>query len=126
MLIVLETVKFQKVPFLFQVCEAIPFQFHHYGAFVCNRCRAFFRRMVRRRRKGAKVGKCLGNNALRRSMIEIPDVVPERPVCDISVFRGACPPCRFSRCLNVGMKPALVLSDDVRKEKYVSTHGSPK
>lgn len=106
------------------MCEAIPFQFHHYGAFVCNRCRAFFRRMVRRRRKGGKVGACLGN-ALRRSLLEIPDIVPERPVCDISVYRGACPPCRFSRCLNVGMKDALVLTDDKTK-KRTNSDGSPQ
>ena len=58
--------------------------------------------------------------------MEIPDVVPETPVCDVGVYRGACPPCRFSRCLNVGMRDSMVLTDDDRTKKYINSHVTPK
>ena len=37
---------YRHAPQMCEVCEAVPFQFHHFGAFCCNRCRAFFRRYI--------------------------------------------------------------------------------
>ncbi len=41
-----------------------------------------------------------------------------RPVCDLSLFRSACPTCRLAACIDAGMRPEQVLTDADRVDKY--------
>ncbi len=77
---------------------------------MCNRCRAFFRRTVRRERLGVAVTQCLTTKRFYSS--------ETRPICDITLFRGACQACRYATCIAVGMKPESVLTDADRVKKY--------
>ncbi|XP_040572498.1 uncharacterized protein [Lepeophtheirus salmonis] len=103
---------------LCRVCRVVEYQFHHYGAYACNRCRAFFRRMVRRQRKGNPPTPCITTKG-------VPPIT-DAPICDISLFRGACQACRFLACLNKGMDPSLVLTDEVRTSRYSRSNQATK
>jgi len=88
----------------------VAFQSHHFGAYVCNRCRAFWRRCVRRGRRGPPVAECQTTN--------VPYFDGMRSVCDITIFRGACQACRFAKCVAVGMREDSVLTEEDRAGKY--------
>ena len=75
------------------VCSAARNHQFYYGAPVCAACKAFFLRCVRNRRNSIPVSPCSFKNA-----------------CEISdkKSRFLCPPCRWQKCLEFGMKECLV------------------
>jgi len=75
------------------ICSALAIDHLHYGGLACFSCKAFFRRIVVTQSKKSKRcrrgdGKCILTLGKRNN----------------------CPPCRFQRCLDSGMKPSLVVS----------------
>ena len=70
----------------------------HYGALTCYPCRAFFRRAQSRKRdlRCKKQGDCKLNG-------------------DVKKF---CASCRYNKCIQVGMKPALVLKEEEICERF--------
>eukprot|EP00095_Tigriopus_kingsejongensis_P005278 snap_masked-scaffold464_size163657-processed-gene-0.15 protein:Tk05278 transcript:snap_masked-scaffold464_size163657-processed-gene-0.15-mRNA-1 annotation:"nuclear receptor subfamily 1 group i member 2-like" len=72
----------------------------HYGALTCYSCRAFFRRSLQKTRKPEfkcfKVGDC--------------DITPKS--------RRKCQKCRFQKCLEVGMKIEMVLTDTQKERRF--------
>lgn len=84
-----------------QVCGDKANDHIHYGAIACYSCRAFFRRGV----GASDQYQCtFGLN------------------CEISVkTRKQCQYCRFQKCLDIGMKPTWVMTEDEKKEKKDKT-----
>ena len=85
-----------------QICETkapekVKF-YHHYGAICCYSCKAFFRRYVRGE-NNPHLYKCKGNNT-----------------CPLTNGRKTCKPCRYQKCLQVGMMPENVLNEEDRKK----------
>ena len=80
-----------------QVCGDKANDHIHYGAIACYSCRAFFRRGV----GAADQYQCtFGQN------------------CTITVkTRKQCQYCRFKKCLDIGMKPTWVMTDEEKAEK---------
>ena len=77
----------------------------HYGAMSCMSCKAFFRRCVRDK---------------------APTICKQQGHCNItSKSRIKCKKCRYEKCLAIGMKPELVLTDEADRKKYsrFSTRG---
>ena len=83
------------------VCTAGANGHLHYGSVCCYACRGFFRRTTRRRTKEVGKLKCAHNGQ-----------------CEIkgTISRLHCPPCRYDKCLSVGMEPTFVMSEQDRKE----------
>lgn len=92
------------------VCGDLAIAHMHYGGVCCYSCKAFFRRATQTGKD--KKYKCKNDKQ-----------------CPITYTnRRACQYCRFHKCLNIGMKPNWVLSDEqcnirfrkVRKDKSVN------
>lgn len=67
---------------------------YHYGIFSCESCKGFFKRTVQNK----KAYKC-----------------HQKGSCDINVYnRKKCPACRFTKCLEVGMKLEAIRVDRTR------------
>eukprot|EP00092_Neocalanus_flemingeri_P022088 GFUD01023957.1.p1 GENE.GFUD01023957.1~~GFUD01023957.1.p1 ORF type:complete len:143 (+),score=19.53 GFUD01023957.1:49-477(+) len=80
------------------VCDMeIPKSRLHYGGISCYSCRAFFRRMTQK----ADLNKCRFD---RKCYIGFRD-------------RKSCPPCRYEKCLRIGMRPDLVLDEGEKKKR---------
>jgi len=81
------------------VCyQKIPKDRIHYGGISCYSCRAFFRRNTQR--EELPVCKADGN-------------------CEVThVDRKQCSACRYSKCIRIGMKPELVLTEDDKKKRF--------
>lgn len=81
------------------VCyQKIPKDRIHYGGVSCYSCRAFFRRNTQR--EELPVCKSDGN-------------------CEVThVDRKQCSACRYSKCIRIGMKPELVLTEDDKKKRF--------
>lgn len=74
---------------------------------------------MRRIRRGGIVADCL--------ITKQPYTGFTTPTCDITLFRGACQACRFATCIEQGMKPDTVLTDQARNLKYAkSAEKEPK
>ena len=84
------------------VCKEVTTNQHlHYGALCCLSCRAFFRRANQSARQGYKC-KSEGGEG-----------------CDTSFKnRKKCRKCRYEKCLSIGMKPTMVLSDNQKKIRF--------
>ena len=89
------------IPIQCQVCGDLANAHNHYGAIVCFSCRAFFRRGSN---KGSKA-KFVCNNQDEK--------------CEITVAtRKRCLLCRYKKCLEVGMRPDWVMSDEDKVEMW--------
>ena len=85
-----------------RVCAImIPTNHLNYGALTCYSCRAFFRRVVVRKRKNKLVCHFNADGCV---------INPEN--------RSSCRKCRYDKCLAVGMKPDLVLNEDQKKARF--------
>jgi len=92
------------------VCGDLAIAHMHYGGVCCYSCKAFFRRATQTGKD--KKYKC---KAAKECLITYTN-------------RRACQYCRFTKCVDIGMKPNWVLSDEqcnirfrkVRKEKLVN------
>jgi len=81
------------------VChQPIPKGRVHYGGVSCYSCRAFFRRNTQR---------------------------DELPVCKVDGActityqdRKQCSSCRYGKCISIGMRPELVLTEDEKKRRF--------
>jgi len=81
------------------ICSAVAVDHLHYGGLACFSCKAFFRRMVVTQSKKSR--RCRTGDGQ----------------CILTLSkRNNCPPCRFQRCLQSGMKPELVMSGKVNKK----------
>merc|ERR1712106_600528 len=82
------------------VCGEKAGKHSYYGGQVCASCRAFFRRSVQSKYyeifECKKVKNCLVNAQTRKN----------------------CQFCRFKKCLESGMKPSWVLSDEERNRRF--------
>ncbi|KAK7094708.1 nuclear hormone receptor FTZ-F1 beta-like isoform X2 [Littorina saxatilis] len=83
---------------------------YHYGVFTCESCKGFFKRTVQNKKSFQchKTGEC-----------------------DINIYnRKKCPACRFSKCLNAGMRLEAIRQDRTRggRSSYdgCSPHGKPR
>ena len=73
------------------VCKAPAPDHFHFGGRTCYSCRAFFRRTVERvQRKGLK--RCKAGTG----------------DCVVSQDAKSCIHCRYTKCINIGMKPELL------------------
>eukprot|EP00095_Tigriopus_kingsejongensis_P012478 maker-scaffold323_size206388-snap-gene-1.16 protein:Tk12478 transcript:maker-scaffold323_size206388-snap-gene-1.16-mRNA-1 annotation:"hypothetical protein DAPPUDRAFT_304351" len=78
------------------VCGDIANDHVHYGAIACYSCRAFFRRSV----SNEAHYECSRNSK-----------------CPVTKeTRKHCQSCRFSKCVDIGMKPSWVMTEDERKD----------
>ena len=102
-----------------QVCEATAGKHNYYGGNVCTSCRGFFRRSIQSKQYPLFI--CIGSCAKTR-FNEIPIVTEKErlALCKIdSKSRKSCKKCRFVRCINCGMRPAWVLSDEDRMKRLL-------
>jgi len=77
----------------------------HYGAMTCFSCRAFFRRSIQ--------NKTASTYACRRNKD-----------CEINLkTRKNCQYCRYQKCIEVGMKPTWVLSEEERQRRFQKSRG---
>lgn len=84
-----------------QVCGDKANDHIHYGAIACYSCRAFFRRGV----GASDQYQCTYGQK-----------------CKITLkSRKQCQYCRFHKCLEIGMKPTWVMTDEEKKEKREKT-----
>ena len=74
---------------------------HFGGGASCFSCRAFFRRIVRKK----KPTKCQGG--------------PQTCVIDV-INRAVCAYCRYQKCLSIGMDPQRVMKGEYLQEKKKS------
>ncbi|TRY76250.1 hypothetical protein TCAL_08790 [Tigriopus californicus] len=84
------------------VCEVESDNHHvHYGALACFSCRAFFRRAHNK-----------GDG--------IPGYVCKKDgKCNVTAKnRKKCQRCRYDKCVDMGMNPSLVLTDDQKKVRF--------
>ena len=73
------------------MCKAPAPDHFHFGGRTCYSCRAFFRRTVERvQRKGLK--RCKAGTG----------------DCVVSQDAKSCIHCRYTKCINIGMKPELL------------------
>ncbi|TRY72416.1 hypothetical protein TCAL_09547 [Tigriopus californicus] len=78
------------------VCGDIANDHVHYGAIACYSCRAFFRRSV----SNEAHYECSRNSK-----------------CPVTKeTRKHCQSCRFKKCIDIGMKPSWVMTEDERKD----------
>ena len=71
---------------------------HFGGGASCFSCRAFFRRIVRKK----KPTKCQGG--VQKCVIDI-------------INRALCAFCRYQKCLSIGMDPQRVMKEEYLQEK---------
>eukprot|EP00095_Tigriopus_kingsejongensis_P006368 maker-scaffold42_size484952-snap-gene-3.25 protein:Tk06368 transcript:maker-scaffold42_size484952-snap-gene-3.25-mRNA-1 annotation:"retinoid x" len=84
---------------LCQVCGLHAGKHNYYGGQVCESCRAFFRRSVQNQSYPTYMCKASG-------------------ACDIdSKSRRSCACCRYEKCLEAGMNPKWIISDEERRVK---------
>lgn len=74
----------------------------HYGGRCCFSCKAFFRRAVNWHNSKVKLFQCRNLQSCR---IDIKS-------------RKCCQYCRFQKCLDTGMNPSWVLSDNERQQRF--------
>eukprot|EP00094_Tigriopus_californicus_P002846 TCALIF_02744-PA protein Name:"Similar to nhr-7 Nuclear hormone receptor family member nhr-7 (Caenorhabditis elegans)" AED:0.09 eAED:0.09 QI:0/0.66/0.5/0.75/1/1/4/411/616 len=74
----------------------------HYGGRCCFSCKAFFRRAVNWHNSKVKLFQCRN---VQNCRIDIKS-------------RKCCQYCRFQKCLDTGMNPSWVLSDDERQQRF--------
>ena len=87
------------------VCSVVSDNHHiHYGALACFSCRAFFRR---------------AHNKSGGSSDPPNYICKHDGKCDItSKNRKKCQKCRYDKCIEIGMNPNLVLTDDQKKVRF--------
>ena len=87
------------------VCAVVSDNHHiHYGALACFSCRAFFRR---------------AHNKSGGSSDPPSYICKHDGKCDItSKNRKKCQKCRYDKCIEIGMNPNLVLTDDQKKVRF--------
>lgn len=83
-----------------RVCYEPAARHIHYGAVTCFSCRAFFRRSIQN--QSYEAYKCR-----------------KQEQCDINLkSRKSCQKCRFTKCLDIGMKSSWVLSEEERHRRF--------
>eukprot|EP00095_Tigriopus_kingsejongensis_P010889 snap_masked-scaffold1216_size55193-processed-gene-0.1 protein:Tk10889 transcript:snap_masked-scaffold1216_size55193-processed-gene-0.1-mRNA-1 annotation:"hypothetical protein AaeL_AAEL001299" len=88
------------------ICSKPAGKHSYYGAQTCVSCRGFFRRSVQSNHHS--VFKCLANGN-----------------CSIdSGSRRSCKLCRYQKCVQAGMNPSYVLTNQQRKERIVKRYKS--
>jgi len=99
---VTKTVKPKEEPneYLCFVCGEKAGKHSYYGGQVCASCRAFFRRSV------------------QSKYYEIFECKKDKNCTINSETRKNCQFCRFKKCLESGMKPSWVLSDEERNRRF--------
>jgi len=81
------------------VChQPIPKDRVHYGGVSCYSCRAFFRRNTQR----DELPQCKSDSGCRITYID----------------RKQCSACRYWKCIRIGMKPELVLTEEDKKRRF--------
>jgi len=81
------------------VChQPIPKDRVHYGGVTCYSCRAFFRRNTQR----DELPQCKSDQSCRITHID----------------RKQCSACRYFKCIRIGMKPELVLTEEDKKRRF--------
>ncbi|TRY67719.1 hypothetical protein TCAL_02933 [Tigriopus californicus] len=83
-----------------QICQDPAIRHLHYGAITCFSCKAFFRRTSQSKAYEKFMCKSTGEcNVLHK-------------------LRKKCRKCRYEKCIRVGMKPSLVLSDEEKVKRF--------
>eukprot|EP00095_Tigriopus_kingsejongensis_P011668 snap_masked-scaffold59_size442576-processed-gene-0.17 protein:Tk11668 transcript:snap_masked-scaffold59_size442576-processed-gene-0.17-mRNA-1 annotation:"nuclear receptor 1" len=83
-----------------QICKDPSIKHLHYGAITCFSCKAFFRRTSQGNANEKFVCKNSGEcNVLHK-------------------LRKKCRKCRYEKCLQVGMKPSLVLTEEEKVKRF--------
>jgi len=83
-----------------KICNEQAAKHVHYGAMTCFSCRAFFRRSIQNKTAATYV--CRRNKE-----------------CEINLkTRKNCQFCRYQKCIEVGMKPTWVLTEEERTRRF--------
>ncbi len=96
------------VPYSCAICSRPCTKYLYYGARACLGCRAFFRR-ARAANRFEKFVCAAGDGGC--------DVSGENGGGGGAEKRKVCPYCRHKKCLEAGMNPAWMLSDEDREER---------